>query len=197
MSDNSQSVDAKVDRLLDEVRWMRSELSAVRKSVEVEKASGGGAEGAIDRAVAEYRILPDRSEDAFRWGFIGAWGEAGARGAQHACMSINTATIDWFLSARSEEEVARFAGVFTDPNTVRICRCVFRRGGKVSKQDIADDCELDEDAFLRAMRPLLEWHLVEWKGDWLEACGQGVNFAMTITGMAIEGYKQKTDNYDE
>ncbi len=194
MGDDSQSADAKIDRLIDEVESMRAELSALHQSVEANKAVRGGAEGAIERAVAEYRMLPDSSEDAFRWGFLGAWGKLGSQGAQHACMSIHTTTIDSFLSTRSEEEVARFAGVFANPDTLRICGCVFRRGGKVSRQDIADDCDLDDGAFLSAMGPLLEWRLVEWKGDWLETCGQGVNYAITLTGMAMEGYKQKSNN---
>ncbi len=189
--------DGKIDRLVEEVGSLRSEISALRKIVEARKSVPGGPEGAIERAGAEYRILPGGSEDAFRWGFLGAWGKASPEGASHLSMSIHTTTIDSFFATRSEEEVAEFAGVFANPDTLRICSCVFRNGGRVGKQALTTSCELDDDAFLRAVTPLLEWHLVEWKGDWVEACGQGVNYAITLTGMAIEGYKQKTDNYNE
>jgi hypothetical protein len=35
-----------------------------------------------------------------------------------------------------------------------------------------------------AIRPLFEWRFVELKGDWVEASGQGVNFAITLIEMA-------------
>ena len=167
---------------------LRSELAPLRQSVETSKTTPGDAEGVLQRAAAEFRILPDSSDDAFRWGFLGAWGRAGPQGASHSFISVHTTTIDSFLETRSE--VAKFAAVFADPATLRICRCVFRHGGRVAKQEIASSCDLDDDAFVRAVRPLLEWHFVEWKGDWVEACSQGVNCAITLTSMAIEGYKQ-------
>jgi hypothetical protein len=197
MSDGSLSPDAKIERLIEEVAALRTELAELRREVGANRTPNTEAEGSLQRAYAEYRKLPDRSEEAFRWGFLGAWGSSTDQGAQRACMSVNTTTIESFLSRRNEEEVAQFAAVFTNAATLRICRCVFRHGGRARKQDITGDCGLDDEALLRAMKPLLEWHLVEWNGDWLEACGQGVNYAITLTGMAIEAYKQRSNNYDE
>ena len=150
-----------------------------------------GADDSLDRAISEYRQLPATNDRCFRWGFMGAWGKRTDQGVQHACMSINTTTLEGFLSTRTQEEVAEFAAIFTDPNALRICGCVFRHGGQASEQHLRDERDLDLGALNRTLQPLVSWHLVEWQGDMLVARGQGVNYAMTLTGMAIEGHKQR------
>ena len=60
------------------------------------------------------------------------------------------------------------------------------------KQDIAEDCGLSDEALLTAIEPLLEWRLVERDGECLVGYGQGVNYSMTLTSMAIGAYEQRT-----
>ena len=178
------STDEKMDRLLEQVGEIGKQLSAIQN--QKTPAERAGPSGSVERAAAEFRHLPNSSEAAFRWGFLGAWGmDTGPQGAQHACTSVHTTTLDSFLSARTPEEVAAFAGIFTQPETVRLCMCVFQHGGKIDKKALTEACELDDDSFLQAIKPLLEWHLVEWKGERVESCRQGVNFAITLTGLSL------------
>lgn len=63
--------------------------------------------------------------------------------------------------------------------------------GAVERAAVQEGCGLDAAGFVAAITPLLEWGLIELKGDGVEARGHGVNYA--LVGMALEGLKHKSD----
>jgi hypothetical protein len=190
--------EEKVEQILEEMLSLRRELSEIRQLLEQSHSTSDQAIGSLERAVEEYRRLPSDDEDAIRWGFIGAWGRGGTKGAQHASYSIQTTSIGLFLDSTPNEEIVAFAKVFTNPNTIELCKYLFRNRnkGKVEKEMLKRECNLSEEELAAAIRPLLEWRFVEWKEEQLEAISQGVNFALTLIEMAKEGIKQKTNKWD-
>jgi hypothetical protein len=191
-----EDTDDRIEQLIATVDSMRRELGTFRELLERPPAPEKMQTGAIERATDEFRKLPDNSEDALRWGFIGAWGKGGAQGAQHAAYSINTTSIDAFLDDTADEDASAFAAIFQNPHTIGICKHLFRCGGGATLGEIETGCDLSEEEFAEAIKPLLEWHFVEWKEKRLEANGQGVNFALTLIGMTKEGIKHKTNKWD-
>lgn len=187
--------EEKIEQILGEMLSLRRELSEIRQLLEQSHSTSDQAIG-LERAVEEYRRLPSDDENAIRWGFIGAWGRGGTKGAQHAAYSIQTTSIGLFLDSTPNEEIVAFAKVFTNPNTIEICKCLFRNSRKVEKEALKRGCNLNEEELAAALRPLLEWRFVEWKEEQLEAISQGVNFALTLIEMAKEGIKQKKNKWD-
>lgn len=185
-----------LEQIVKDICWLREEVMTIRQLLE--ESTGDRAIGSLERAVEEYRRLPSDDENAIRWGFIGAWGRGGAKGAQHAAYSIQTISIDAFLDSTPSEEIAAFAKVFTNPNTIEICKYLFRirNKGKVEKETLKRGCNLNEEELAAALKPLLEWRFVEWKEEQLETVSQGVNFALTLIEMANVGIKQKTNKWD-
>ena len=194
--ETSGDPDDRIEQLIATVNSMRQELGAFREILEHSPTPGKTHTGAIERAAGEFRKLPEDSEDALRWGFIGAWGKGGAQGARHAAYSINTTSIDAFLDDTTDEDISAFTAVFLHPHTIRICKHLFRRGEGATREEIENGCNLNEEEFAEAVKPLLEWHFVEWKEKRLESNGQGINFALTLIGMTKEGIKHKTNKWD-
>jgi len=194
--DVPQNSNDRLEQLIATVDSMRQELGSFRKLIEHSPPPGATHTGAIERAANEFRKLPDDSEEALRWGFIGAWGKGGAQGAQHAAYSINTTSLDAFLDDTTDEDISAFTTVFLNPHTIRICKHLFRCGGGATQQELERSCNLNAEKLAEAAKPLLDWHFVEWKGERLKANGQGVNFALTLIGMTKEGIKHKTNKWD-
>ena len=181
------STDERLDQILEELGALRREMESVRQYAnEAQKRDG------IERAIAEYRRLPSDAADSLRWGFLAAWGRGGSKGAQNSAHSIHTTNIEEFLESTSSDDVAAFARVFADPNTVAVCKCIFRYNG-ATRDQLREDCSLGDAEVDAAIAPLLEWNFVEWREDCLKTMGQGINFCMTILSMAAQGMRQKQE----
>jgi len=143
-----------------------------------------------------YRQLPENQENGFRWGFIGAWGKSGHKGTAHAAYSINTTTVDGFLDTTDNEEVTAFVEIFTNPNTVAVCKYIFRHSENTTAEEIQKGCRLTAKEVTDALAPLLEWHFIEQKNQQFKADGQGINFCLTLISMTKEAIKHKTNKWD-
>jgi hypothetical protein len=166
------------EKVMGEIGSLREELTAIRELLEREHS--------LDKAVQEYRVLSSSVEKPIRWGFIGAWGKGGSSCA----ISVHTTAEDGFFDSpdAGDEGVAAFAAAFTDPNTIRICKHVFREGGR-SREEIKKACNLSDEELDAAVKPMIEWYFAEWKDGKLETSGpglngQGVNYAVTLISMA-------------
>lgn len=166
------------EKVMSEIGSLREELTAIRKLLEREHS--------LSKAVQEYRALSWGVEKPIRWGFIGAWGKGGSSCAT----SVHSTTEEDFFDSpdAGDEGVAAFASAFTDPNTIRICKHVFREGGS-SREEIKEACNLSDEELDAAVKPMIEWFFAEWKDGKLETSGpglngQGVNYAVTLISMA-------------
>ncbi len=104
-------------------------------------------------------------------------------------MSIHTSSQEDYFDDpdASDDNVAAFAAAFADPNTIKICKYLFRGGGR-SREEIKEKCDLSDEELDAAVEPLLEWYYAEWRDGKLETSGpglngQGVNYAVTLVGM--------------
>ncbi len=166
------------EKVMDEIGSLREELTAIRKLLEREHS--------LNKAVQEYRALSWAVEKPIRWGFIGAW----EKGGSSCATSVHSTTEDDFFDSpdAGDEGVAAFAAAFTDPNTIKICKHIFREGRR-SREEIRKACNLSDEELDAAVKPMIEWYFAKWKDGKLETGGpglngQGVNYAVTLISMA-------------
>ncbi len=104
---------------------------------------------------------------------------------------------DYFDKPHSGDEVvAGFASVFSHPNTIKVCKYLFREEGR-SREEMKKGCRLSDDELDAAVEPLLQWHFAEWKGGMLEAIEHGVHYAVTLVGMAQVAFDSKVRHDQE
>jgi hypothetical protein len=160
-------------QVMGEIGSLRDQLATIQQLLE----RGHSA----DRAIDEYRYLPSDLKKPIRWGYIGAWGEGGSNCVYNI---ITTTEDDYFDKPHSSDEiVAGFAAVFSHPNTIGICKYLFREEGR-TREEIKKGCGLSDEELDAAVEPLLEWHFAEWKDGMLEGVEHGVHYAVTLVGMA-------------
>lgn len=166
------------EKVMGEIGSLREELAAIRQLLEREHS--------LDKAIQEYRCLSSSMENPIRWGFIGAWGKGGSELA----ISVHTSSQEEYFDSpdASDENVAAFAAAFTDPNTIRICKHIFRGGGR-SREEIKEACNISDEELDAAVKPLLEWYFARWNDGKLKTSGpglngQGVNYVVTLVSMA-------------
>jgi len=164
-------------KTMSEISSLREELAAIRDLL--------GRGHSLHQALAEYRYLPGNMENPIRWGFIGVWGKNGSNSSH----SIHTTSEDNYFDdpQASDENVAAFAAAFTNPNTIKICKHLFRNGGR-SREEIKGKCSLSDAELDAAVEPLLEWYFAKWKDGNLETGGagingQGINYVVTLISM--------------
>jgi len=146
-------------------------------------------EHSLDRAIEEYRHLPFDLEDSIRWGFIGVWRSGGRSGNVHSIITISED--DYFDKPHSSNEnVAAFAAAFTNPNTIKVCKYLFRNADH-SRATIMETCQLSDEELDVAVKPLLEWHFAEWKDGSLESISHGINYVVTLVGMTQVAVDEK------
>ncbi len=169
------------DQVMNEIGSLREELTAIRQLLEREHS--------LDKAVQEYRCIPSNQ---MRWGFIGVWGKGGS----NCSISVHTSSQEEYFDAPdgSDENAAAFAAAFTNPDTIGICKHLFRGGGR-SREEIKKERKLSDEELDAAVEPLLEWYYAEWRDGRLETSGpglngQGVNYAVTLVVMT----KMAADN---
>lgn len=174
------------ERVVEEIGSIHKELAHIRELI-----SRGHS---LDRAIEEYRYLPPDVEDAFRWGFIGAWGNG-----RRACVHIHTDSKDKFFDDpdADPEHVAALAAVFSSPNTIRVCLYLFHHR-KTDREELEKELNLSSEELDEAVKPLLDWRFVVWKEGKLshqesELNKQGVNYAVTLLAMTKTafGYKDR------
>ena len=161
------------DEVVNEISSLREELVAIRQLLERGHS--------IQKALDEYRFLPPDLKNPIRWGVVGVWGKGGANTAH----SIYTTTEEQYFSEpnASDENVAALAAAFTNPDTIKVCKYLFRNHENASRDDIKEKCALSDEQFDAAINPLLENHLIQWKEDKLESFSFGVIFAVTLVGL--------------
>ena len=200
----SEVIVEKIENLIDfnkelggkvtkEIDLLREELITIRHLLEQSYSPDQSLPQSdqLSRVFQEYRKFPLDTEDPIRWGFMGAWGRGGA----HLATSVVSTSVDNFLSKNSDETVAAFARVFSDPRVIGICKFLFRREDPVLREQVKQACDLSDEELDTALEPMLEWHFVRWQDNKLQKIAHGVNWAMTLIGMTSEArnerYKQE------
>jgi len=180
INEGSQESNGFGEGVMNEIGSLREELASIRQLLEREHS--------LFKAIQEYNYLPSNSENPIRWGFMGVWGKGGSNSAH----SIITTTEDAFFNdpQSSDENVAAFATAFTNPGTIKVCKYLFRsRQEGCLREDIKNGCNLTDEGLDAAVKPLLEWYFARWVDGKLETSGvgvngQGINYVITIIGMA-------------
>lgn len=159
------------EQVMRDIGSLREELVTIRELLERGHS--------LDRAIEEYRYLPSNLKNPFRWGFIGAWGKGGS----DYVVSIHTTTEEDFFDDpnASDKNVAALAAALTNPNTIKICRYLFRNK-EHSREEIKKGCNLSDEELDAAVKPLLEWHFVHWKDEKLKV-EHGVHYVVTLIEM--------------
>ena len=196
----SEVIVEKVESLIDfnkelggkvtkEIDSLRDELIAIRHLLEQSYSlyQLPSRSDQIPRYAQEYRKFPIDMEDPIRWGFMGAWG----RGGVHLAMSVLSTSVDIFLAKNSNEAVAAFAQVFSDPRVIGICKCLFRSEDPVPREQVKQVCNLNDEELDTALEPMLEWYFVRWQDDKLQKIAHGINWAMTLIGMSGEARNER------
>lgn len=189
MADEKQHTISEIKTDVDEgvmrsIGSLRNELSEIRELLHRGHS--------LERAVEEYRYLPLDVENAFRWGFIGAW-----RKGLAATVHIHTTSEDDFFDDPDcvPENVAALAAAFTNPHTIAVCTHLFR-SGENTREALRSTCGLSDTELDAAVEPLVEWHFARWTDDRLEHSepelnGQGVNYAITLIAMVKTAFAYK------
>ena len=159
------------------------------------------ASDSVQRAVKEFRRLPEDDERMIRWGFIGAFGKDGVDGAEHWACSIHTMKQEEYFNGpnASDENIAVFADAFTNPHTIRICKHLFFRQGneKTTREEIKRECDLTNKELDAALEAFLEWRFVAWAGEELLILGHGMNWVITLIGMTKEAINQRDGSSEQ
>ena len=186
LSDSNKELGEKVTKEIDS---LREELITMRHLLEQSYSPDQSfpQSDQLSRVFQEYRRFPLDAEDPIRWGFMGAWGRGGA----HLATSVLFTSVDNFLSKNSNETVAAFARVFSDPRVIGICKCLFRTEDPVPREQVKQTCNLSDAELEAALEPMLEWHFVRWQDDKLQKIAHGVNWAMTLIEMAGEARNER------
>ena len=171
------------EQVTKDISSLREELITIRQLLE----GIYSPDQSLSRAVQEYRKLPLNAKNPIRWGFIGAW----RNGGTHLAMSVWTTSVDNFLAAHSNEDVAAFARVFSDPRVIGICKCLFPSEDPVPRERVKQACNLSDKELDAALEPMLQWHFVEWQDDKLQKIAHGVNWAMTLIEMSGEARNER------
>ena len=190
INEGSQESNGFGEGVMNEIGSLREELTAIRQLMEREHS--------LAKAIQEYNYLPSNLENPIRWGFMGVWGKGGSNSAH----SVMTNTEDAFFNdpQSSDENVAAFAAAFTKPGTIKVCKYLFRsRQAGCSREDIKNGCNLTDEELDAAVKPLLEWYFARWVDGKLETSGagvngQGINYVITIIGMAKVAVDNKENN---
>lgn len=158
------------EQVMSEIGSLREELAAIRRLLELDHS--------LRRVMKEYCYLPPDVENPIRWGFMGAWGKGGSSSE----MDVLTTSQDEFFDHphASDENVAAFAKAFTDPNTIKIWKYLFR-GGKATREEIMKGCNLTDEELDAAVKPLLEGHFAKWMGGKLKRTSH--NYVVTLIAM--------------
>ena len=196
----SEVIVEKVESLLDfnkelgekitkEIDLLREELTAIRHLLEQSYSPDQlpSHSDQIPRYAQEYRKFPTDAEDPIRWGFMGAWGRGGA----HLATSVLFTSVEKFLSKNSDEAVAAFAQVFSDPRVIGICKCLFRSEDPVPRERVKQVCNLSDEELDATLKPMLEWYFVRWQDNKLQKIAHGVNWAMTLIEMTSEARNER------
>jgi hypothetical protein len=164
------------DRVIDEIGSLRSEIEEIRGLMYRSHS--------LERAMEEFRYVPP-GPTSFRWGFMGVWG-----GGRHSAHSIYTSTEEEFFDHpdASPKNAAALAVALGNPHTIAVCVHLFRRGDSTA-EELREGCSLSAEELEVAVVPLLEWRYVRWHEGKLtskgpDLCTQGVNFVITMVGMA-------------
>lgn len=184
--DFNKEVGGKVTK---EIGLLREELTAIRHLLEQSYSPDQlpSHSDQIPRYAQEYRKFPIDAEDPIRWGFMGAWGRGGA----HLAMSVLSTSVDTFLAKNSNETVAGFAQVFSDPRVIGICKCLFNSEDPVPREQVKQACNLSDEELDAALKPMLEWYFVRWQDNKLQKIAHGVNWAMTLIEMTSEARNER------
>ena len=168
------------EQVMQDISSLREELVTIRQLLERGHS--------LDRAIEEYRYLPLDLKNPIRWGFIGAWGKGGS----HLAYSIITVPEkDYFDKPQAcDENIAAFATAFTNPNTIKVCKYLFRNE-EHSRESIMKACQLSDEELDAAVKPLLEWHFAEWKDGSLWSVDQGIFYVVTLVGMTQVAFDNK------
>jgi len=97
----------------------------------------------------------------------------------------------------SDENVAKFAGAFTTPDTIKLCKYLFRNRESTSREDIRKGCGLNDEELDKAAKPLLDWNFVEWDEDILKADGHGLYYAVTLVGLTKTAVNENLQRKEE
>ncbi|RKU09334.1 hypothetical protein C6502_13595 [Candidatus Poribacteria bacterium] len=177
------------EKVTKEIDSLREELITIRHLLEQSYSPDPSLPQSdqLSRVFQEYRKFPLDTEDPIRWGFMGAWGQGGA----HLATSVLFTSVDNFLSKNSNEAVAAFAQVFSDPRVIGICKCLFRSEDPVPREQVKQVCNLNDEELDTALEPMLEWYFVRWQDDKLQKIAHGINWAMTLIGMSDEARNER------
>jgi hypothetical protein len=168
------------EKVMSEIGSLREELVTIRQLLERGHS--------IDRAIEEYRFLPSNIEKPIRWGYIGVWGKGGSNLAYSI---ITLPENEYFDKPQGcDENIAAFAKAFTNPNTIKVCKYLFRNG-EHSRESIMKACQLSDEELDAAVKPLLEWHFAEWKDRSLESVDHGIYYVVTLVGMVQVAFDNK------
>lgn len=175
------------EQVMGEISSLREELVTIRQLLERGHS--------LDQAIKEYCYLPSNLKNPIRFGFIGVWGIAGENNVVH----VNTNSEDDYFNDPDgcDENVAALAAAFTNPDTIKVCRYLFReRKHSFFREDVKKGCNLSDEELDAAVKPLLEWRFVTWKDGRLEYLGSdlgehGVHFAIMLIGFTKSAFAYK------
>ena len=159
------------------------------------------ASDSVERAVKEFRRLPEDDGQMIRWGTIGAFGEVGVDGAQHMAASILTMKQEEYFNRpdANDENVAVFADAFANPHTIRICKYLFFHGSeKATREEIKRECNLTNKELDAGLEAFLDWRFVEWKDEkLLMLSSHGMNWVITLIGMTKAAIYQRDTSSEQ
>ncbi|MDE0041081.1 MAG: RNA polymerase sigma factor [Candidatus Poribacteria bacterium] len=184
------------EQVTQDISSVREELAAIRQLLaRLDPSAPSSDNDSVQRAVKEFRQLPEDDEQMIRWGFIGAFGKGGIDGAANWACSIHTMKQEEYFGTPevSDGNVASFATAFTNARSIQICKYLFFRQGNenVTREEIKRECNLSDEELDAALKAFLDWRFIAWNGEELLILGQGMNWAITLIGMTREAINQR------
>ena len=190
------------EQVTQDITTVREELAAIRQLLaRLDPSTPPSASDSVERAVKEFRRLPEDDGQMIRWGTIGAFGEVGVDGAQHMAASILTMKQEEYFNRpdANDENVAVFADAFANPHTIRICKYLFFHGSeKNTREEIKSECNLSDEELDVALEAFLDWRFVEWKDEQsLIYSSHGMNWVISLVGMTKAAIHQRDTSSEQ
>lgn len=181
----------KLETTLESIQEEIKDLQTQVKRVTMEEDWGLNRE----RSAAAEKIcrLPVGEDEPISWGIVGAFRKGKGTGISRR-ISIYTTDLENYLQKVTNDEIATFASLFTNPMTIAILKAVVR-DDKPTIEDVASRCNTTVDKIEEALPDMIEKRLIMRDGDQLRTkdCADPITGILTLMNLTSNYYGRQND----
>lgn len=144
-------------------------------------------------AAERFCRLPVGEEEPIAWGIVGAFRKGKGTGISRR-YSFNTTDLESYLQKVTNDEVAEFAALFTNPITIAILKTIVR-DNHPTIEEVASLCNTTVDKIEESLPHLIEKRLIAREGDKLhyKDCADPITGLLTLINLTSNYFGKQDD----